>query len=263
MRKFEVCIKGRNFLVKEDGKTKKRSFLAARSIEGATMSDATKEAMASLKAELQGRVLNKEEDPPSASVEEIEEVYYFQESMVVGSKHVPMTGILWEDDKELPKEIAAPISTWKGGWSSFTESVKTGDLHIHTMLIHFTNALYPVSILFMILFFIFGKSSFDTAHFYTLLLATISAPPSYLAGLFEWKRRHQGAMIPIFAAKIRYGMLVFAIGAVACVWHLLSPAVLSGGGIQSVLYLLLNLSVIAPILYLGHLGGMIVYEGVE
>ncbi|MFQ5585861.1 MAG: DUF2231 domain-containing protein [Thermodesulfobacteriota bacterium] len=260
MRKFEVCIRGQNFLIKRGDQVKKTGFYAARSVEAHDVSTATEATMDLLRADLKDVVVNDESDPPVISVEEVSEVYYFQDDMAVGENLVvPTKGFVWDHEEE---EISKPISAWRGGWSAFRESIKAKDLHIHTMSIHFTNALYPVAILFLFLFLLFGKASFQQAHFYIMILATFSAPLSYLTGILEWKRRHQGAMIPIFATKIRYGPVIFIIGGCCTLWHYLSPGVLDGG-ILSVAYVLLNLAILPPLVYLGHLGGIIVYEGVE
>jgi hypothetical protein len=96
-----------------------------------------------------------------------------------------------------------------------------------------------------------------------MVVATHSLPLSYFAGFFEWKRSHQGAMVPIFIAKLRYGVALFILGAGATIWRALMPGVLEGLNIVSVLFILLNLVILIPLVYLGHLGGIIVYEGVD
>lgn len=216
--------------------------------------------MDSFRAELKDVVVNDKSDPPALNVEEICEVYYFQDEMVVGDKVVPTKGFVWDEEEE---EFRRPLSAWEGRWTNLRKKIGEKDIHIHTMSIHFTNALYPVAIVFMFLFLLFGKASFHQAYFYIMVLATLSVPFAYLTGIFEWKRRHQGARIPIFIAKIRYGLLVWIIGGSCTIWRYLSPEVLEDGGILSVVFILLNLSILPPLIYLGHLGGIIVYEGVD
>jgi hypothetical protein len=113
-----------------------------------------------------------------------------------------------------------------------------------------------------------------------MVLATSSVPFSYLTGIFEWRRRFEGAEIwsmlwskdifredqvkvQIFFAKIRYGLVIFTIGGCSTLWHYFSPGVLGQGDILSVAYVLLNVSILPPLIYLGHLGGIIVYEGID
>jgi hypothetical protein len=270
MRKFEVCIRGMNFLIKTDNKVKKTGliktdnkvkktgFYAARFIEANDMSTAVQIATDSFRAELKDIVLNDKSDPPVMNVEEVEEVYYFQDNMVVGDKVVPGKGFLWDEE-----EFGRPTSSLKWGWLNLGNRILEKDIHIHTISVHFTNALYPVAIVFLFLFLLLGKVSFHQTYFYIMVLATLSVPFSYLTGIFEWKRRFEGAeiwsmiwstdiiredrvKIQILFAKIRYGLVIFAIG-----------------DILSMVYILLNLSILPPLIYLGHLGGIIVYEGID
>jgi hypothetical protein len=57
--------------------------------------------------------------------------------------------------------------------------------------------------------------------------------------------------------------VIFAIGGCCTLWHYISPGVLLEGDILSMAYILLNLSILPPLIYLGHLGGIIVYEGID
>ncbi len=264
MRKFEVCMRGENFLVKRDGKVKKTGFHAARFVEAMDMSAATQMAIDSFKAELGPDVYNEKGDPPKLSVVEVEEVYYFQDEMSVGKMLLPGEGFLWDKDEEVvADEAPKPISSWKGGGLKVPSVADIKGLHFHTILVHFSSALYPVAMLFILLFLITGNTTFEKSYFYLMVIATLSLPPSYYAGFVEWKRSHQQAMVPIFIAKLRYGAAVFILGAAATLWRAFSPGVLVQLDILSVLFILLNLVILIPLVYLGHLGGIIVYEGVE
>ena len=265
MRKFEVCIRGTNFRIKgKDGKTRKNGFYAARFVEANDISTAVEKTIASFRADLKEVVMNSDSDPPAMKVEEADEVYYFQDSMDINGLTVPGEGFIWDKVEEaVEEEIVKPISAWKGGWSNFRQSYREKDKHPHTILIHFTNALYPMAVLFMFLFLLSGKVSFQQTHFYMMLLATVSVPFSYLTGFLEWKRKHQGAMIPLFITKLRYGAAVFVIGACCTVWHVFSPGVLTDNVLFTLFYVVLNLALLPPLVYLGHLGGLIVYEGVD
>ena len=113
----------------------------------------------------------------------------------------------------------------------------------------------------MFLFLISGETSFDKSYYYLMVTATAFLPISYLTGLLEWKRRHQSAMVPVFITKIRYGVLIFIVALVCSFWRFLSPQILQAGGVFTVLFVLLNLAILPPLIYLGHIGGIIVYEG--
>ncbi len=98
MRKFEICVRGRNFLIEEDGKQKKFGFYAARFIEAEDSSSALKIVMDSFRTELKSIVLNDESDPPNMKVVEICDVYYFTEKMEVGDMVLTGKGYLWDEE---------------------------------------------------------------------------------------------------------------------------------------------------------------------
>ena len=98
MRKFEICVKGRNFLLKEDDEAKKFGFYAARFMEAHDSSAAAKIAMDSFRAELKNIVMNDESDPPMMSVVEVREVYFFEDRMEVGDMVLSGKGFLWDEE---------------------------------------------------------------------------------------------------------------------------------------------------------------------
>lgn len=273
MKKFEVCIRGKNFLIRTDNEVRKNNFYAARFIEANDMSSALEMVMGSIRSELKEAVLNDKSDPPTMSVEDIYEVYYFQDKIVWQGRSLPPEGFVWDELKGGVSAGAAagtaaasptiPANPLEGKWPTLWESIREKDIHIHSIFIHFTNSLYPVAILFMFLFLLFGNASFHQTYFYIMVVATFSVPVSYLTGILEWRKRFKGVLIPIFAEKIKYGAVVFVIGGCSTFWHYLSPGILERGDILSVLYVLFNLSILIPLIYLGHLGSVIVYEGLD
>ncbi len=97
MRKFEICIKGDNFLVERNGEVKKHSFYAARFIEAPDTSAAVGLAMDSFREDLKGLVLNDKSDPPVMKVIDARDVYFFEKTMVFGDTELIGEGFLWDD----------------------------------------------------------------------------------------------------------------------------------------------------------------------
>ncbi|MFQ5428581.1 MAG: DUF2231 domain-containing protein [Thermodesulfobacteriota bacterium] len=266
MGKFEVCIKGTNFRIKTDKKVKTKNFHAARAVEANNPSEAVQKVMAGLREELGESVANSPSEPPSVDVVEVSEVYYFQDNMVVENlenKVLPCEGFDWQELEEQPEVLGNPMRPLEGKLPSLRVRLKNKDIHYHSLLIHFTNGLYPVAIFFMLLALLTGKDSFRQTYFYIITLATLSVPFSYLTGILQWKKKFQSMMIEIFYTKLRYGLLVFILGAIATIWNYFSPEILAKGSLLRVVFVLLNLAILPPLIYLGHLGGIIVYEGVE
>lgn len=260
MGKFEVCIKGRNFLVKTGRTVKKNAFRSTWFVEAKDMSDAVEKAMASLRAELKNTVLNDESDPPAVDLEDVSEVYYFKEDLELEDTGIAGKKIDWDEKVE---EFAKPVGALKKKWLVTLNRIGERDLHLHAISIHFTSALYPVAILCLFLFLIFGNASFLHTYSIIMLLATLSAPLSYLTGVLEWRQKYEGVKIPIFTTKIRYGIVLFALGAAATLWYFASPGVLAGGGALSAAFILLNVSILPVVIYLAYIGGVILYEGID
>ncbi len=266
MSKYEVCIKGSNFRIKSDGKVKTKNFHAARSVEARDPSDAVQKVMAGLRTELRDSVSNTASNPPKVDVVEVTEVYYFQDNMVVENlenKMLPCKGFDWQELEEQEEVVSNPMRPIGGRPPSLRVRLRNKDIHYHSLLIHFTNGLYPVAIFFMLLYLVSGKDSFRHTYFYIITLATLSVPFSYITGILQWRKKFQGMMIEIFYTKIRYGVLMFLLGAGATIWNFFSPEILAQGSLLTAVFVILNLAILAPLVYLGHLGGIIVYEGVE
>ncbi len=98
MKKFEICVRGQNFLIEEHGEKKKFGFYAARFIEAEDLSAAGKIAMDSFRVELAPVVLNDESDPPTMKVVEVSEVYYFTEKMEVGDMVLTEKEYIWDEE---------------------------------------------------------------------------------------------------------------------------------------------------------------------
>jgi len=217
--------------------------------------------MDSFRTDLKDVVINDKSDPPKMNVVEVNEVYYFQDKMFVGDKVLPGEGFIWDEEWD-GEEPGKAISPMKDKLLVIQDLIRKNDVHVHSICIHFTNGLYPVAILFMFLFLLSGKVSFHQTYYYIMLIATFSVPFSYLTGILEWKKRYRGAMIPIFYAKIRYGMVIFVLGGLCTLWYFIYPGVLENVGIQRLAFILLNVSILVPLMYMGHLGSIIVYEKV-
>jgi len=266
MAKYEVCIKGSNFRIKTDGKVKTKNFNAARAVEAHDPSDAVQQVMAGLRAELQDSVANTDSNPPKVEVVEVTEVYYFQDNMVVEgleNKVLPCKGFDWKELEDREEVVENPMRPLDKKLPSLRTRLNNKDIHYHSILIHFTNGLYPVAIFFMLLYLITGRDSFRHTYFYIITLATLSVPFSYLTGILQWRKKFQAMMIDIFYTKLRYGLLMFLLGACATIWNFFSPNILAEGSILRVVFVLLNLAILPPLVYLGHLGGIIVYEEIE
>jgi uncharacterized membrane protein len=130
----------------------------------------------------------------------------------------------------------------------------------HAVFAHFPNALLPTTVLFLLLFIISGQSSFETTSFYLLLVALLSIPPTFAAGIYDWRKRYAGELTPIFRKKIILGLVLLVLASFAAVWRLLSPEVLSSGGFSACAYSILIFIMLGCVTLLGHYGGTLVFS---
>ena len=133
------------------------------------------------------------------------------------------------------------------------------DLHFHSIAVHFTNALYPAAQFFLLLSYFYQKDSSLFAYFHLMILATFSAPISFITGVIEWKQKYKGAKVRIFTRKRRFGLILLGLGIACTLWYGCQPDVLTHIGGLHIMFLLLNLIILPNVIYLGYLGGKLVF----
>ena len=148
-----------------------------------------------------------------------------------------------------------------GSRYTITMNIGKYHLHPHSVSVHFTSALYPVAVFFLILSYFYQKEFSLFAYYHLMIIATISAAASYLTGIMEWKRKYKGAKVRVFIRKDRFGMALCGLGAVCSLWYGLYPGVMEDSGAVQILFLFLNAALVPIIVYLGYLGGRLVFGG--
>lgn len=139
--------------------------------------------------------------------------------------------------------------------------IKIGLFNIpfHAMFVHFPAALYPVAIFFLFLALLSDKDSFHNSYFYLMIIATFFTPISHFTGIHEWKKKYRGVRTHIFISKIRYGRILILVGGLCTTWDWFYPGILDNTGVLNVVFIILNISILPLVGYLGHLGGKLVY----
>ncbi len=133
-------------------------------------------------------------------------------------------------------------------------------IHPHPIAVHFSNGLIPVSIFFLFLFFLNRDPHMEIVAFYTLVVGTFGSGLALGTGLLDWKKHYLGAWVPVFKKKLTAGILAILGGALACLIRYLHPDLLSSLSGLSVLYVVLDLFVLACISVAGYLGGKLVFQ---
>ena len=137
--------------------------------------------------------------------------------------------------------------------------IRLFEIPFHMISVHFPTALYPVAIFFLFLALIFDRNSFRNLYFYLMIIATFFTPISYFTGILEWKKKFRGARTHIFINKIRYGIILNVVGGLCTTWYWFCPGILNHIGVFNIVFIILNISIIPLVIYLGHLGGRLIY----
>lgn len=133
------------------------------------------------------------------------------------------------------------------------------DLYPHPVTVHFTNALFPVAVLFLILYTVTDQAPFAHTYLHTILLATLSAPVSFMTGMIEWKQKYKAAKTSVFTKKSRLGLTLSLTGFLCTIWAWVDKGILSSSGPLHMLFLLANILCLGLVAYVGHLGGKLVF----
>lgn len=130
----------------------------------------------------------------------------------------------------------------------------------HAVAAHFSNGAIPIALLFLAVFLATGNASFDTAALYVLGVGVASLPASLLWGIRDWKRRYGGLKLPVFRWKIRLGLIVSLLGALALFVRLTLPVPI-GRPLPLTYYAYVGMVVamFGLVVLLGHLGGKLVF----
>ena len=132
-------------------------------------------------------------------------------------------------------------------------------IRLHSISAHFTNTLYPVAILFLVLYYFTARDSFRNTYFYLMVLATLIAPVTYLTGIIEWKQKFKGAKVKVFVRKYSYGLVLLGLGTLCTLWYYVDPWIVIDKGGWHIPFIILNFSILPLAVYLGYLGGKLVY----
>jgi uncharacterized membrane protein len=127
---------------------------------------------------------------------------------------------------------------------------------IHPVLVNFTAALIPVSVLSDILGKVFKRESLGHVAWWTLLYATAITPFTALAG-WLWKRAIEAALPADIIAIHQWLGISLAIAFIfLTIWRRILQTRHKGPGPA---YLLLAVLLLLALMYQGHLGGSMTF----
>lgn len=132
-------------------------------------------------------------------------------------------------------------------------------LHLHPIIVHFPNALFPLSLFFLVLFLVSGNKYYEGISFIMLFIAVIASPMAFVSGLIDWQIRYGGSKASIFVRKIVLSIILIILGVACLIIHLVNPDVMLSAPLLKGFYVggLIGLNILT--VALGYLGGRIIF----
>lgn len=162
----------------------------------------------------------------------------------------PPVGVL---KAELPEELKHLPSWLQGNLKRFPFARR----HPHPMVVHFPIALLMASSLFMLLYLLVKKPSFEITSFYLLLLGTISSPFAVGTGLLTWWINYRLKPNYFVKRKIQLSCLLLPLEFFLILWRGLTQATSSQQIHPAYFILILTLTPVVGLL--GYYGGQLTF----
>jgi len=125
--------------------------------------------------------------------------------------------------------------------------------HPHPVLVHFPIAFLIGSSLFVLLYILFQKRSFELTSFYLLVLGAVASPFAMATGLLTWWINYRGKLTYFVKRKIQLSILLLVFEIVLIFWRTSTPAV------SSPIYFILMLLLTPVVFLLGYYGGQMTF----
>lgn len=130
--------------------------------------------------------------------------------------------------------------------------------HAHPVSVHIPNGVLPVTVLIILLAWIFDSTLLSKTAFVNIIFVTISFPLVLFTGVVEWTKKYNKAMTALFKIKITAAAVTCTSCLIILLWFIVDPGVLDSA--RSVVFILLNLIMIAAAGVAGLLGGKLVFK---
>ena len=132
--------------------------------------------------------------------------------------------------------------------------------HWHPPSVHFHSALFPTAAILLVIYVLSHESSWERASFYVLSLGVLMLAGSILAGFFDWYTKYKAAQTKIFRTKIWLSLVLLAVGVILVIWRALSPELMQGGVFSRGLYITGLLLAVLLVIWIGYLGGKLIFR---
>jgi predicted heme/steroid binding protein/uncharacterized membrane protein len=125
--------------------------------------------------------------------------------------------------------------------------------HPHPIMVHFPIAFLLAAVFFDLLYRVVG-GSFATTALHCLAAGVLFTPLGMLTGFYAWWLNYQARPIRATTLKIRFSFLLLGISIGLLFWRAADPGILNTLQVESVLFVLLELSLVPLVTAIGWLG---------
>ena len=130
--------------------------------------------------------------------------------------------------------------------------------HAHPVSVHIPNGMLPVTVLIILIAWIFDSTLLSGTAFVNIIFVTLSLPLVLFTGVVEWTKKYNKALTPLFKIKITAAAVTSASCLIVLLWFIADPDVLDSS--KSIIFILLNLIMIGAAGVAGLLGGKLVFK---
>lgn len=130
--------------------------------------------------------------------------------------------------------------------------------HAHPISVHAPNGILPAAMVLLVLAWFFKSDLLAKAAMINLIFVITALPFVIYTGMLEWKRKYNSAMTLIFKIKMLAAAITSACCAISIIWYFLDPSIL--GSMKSMVFLLMNVIMLAAAGIAGHIGGKLVFK---
>ena len=130
--------------------------------------------------------------------------------------------------------------------------------HVHPISVHIPNGVLPASVIFIVLAAVFNLGGLSKAAFYNLIFVVLTLPLVLFSGYIEWQKKYKGKLTRLFKTKIICAAVVSLTAFILMVWLFIEPQAASAS--SSLIFLLINLVMLAAAGIAGFIGGKFVFK---
>ncbi|MGO9138525.1 MAG: DUF2231 domain-containing protein [Syntrophales bacterium] len=131
--------------------------------------------------------------------------------------------------------------------------------HPHPMMVHFPIVFFLSVVLFNILHLLQGGDSFKSTALHCLTAGLLSLPVAMVTGLFTWWINYLARPMRAVTLKIILSIILLTAATATLLLRIFQPGILETQGFARIVYVILILSFVPLVSYIGWLGATLTF----